>query len=894
MKYLFFILSFITRINAQWLATLTGAGGVDVIRSIVTTESDEFYILGYSHQASITQLTDATGRIITLPFNGGYSSFLAKFAFNGTFLWRAMQDGASYDKPDSNVAVDASGGVYISFASNGINPIVSDARDNVVATFTKQGSINTIVCRYLSNGSLSWATRMGFFGTTTGTNNQVLSLAISQSGNVAVSGSGFAPYNFMHSNGQLAATLDTGFGTNDGFTAVYSPNGTYLWGLSFSSNSSDRVVATTFDSSDNMYVAGSLGGNLTSISTIAGTQLRNFTLRPNAGFVAKFSPTATLLWISLQESFQDCRVLDVTVDSFDNPIVTGTYMGGPMTISNSSGVITHSLRSLAAYNQPALFLISYSSKGNVSFATRVDAGSSISPTSVRTDSNGNIIVVGVAWRADTYIYAPDGNTVAATITGFIANSFSGIIIKYTRTGQLMWYAFITGSIETRIWTMAVLPNDDLLVGGTMNSQEITAYNARQEAISSIPGPNDIPTDGFVFRYTANGSVFDRPSTVTLGGQNTVDLRLPRVDFPATSSASRSTTTSVSGSMNGSNGQISALSDSTGIIAGVAAGGLLILIGIWALLLMRNRRKLTYVNDNAHTPNMVNLTTTAYTQNYQTLLATTHEISIPAFLERKWETDFLAGPSIAKGGGGTLYTCAWATFDLAEASQRQPLAIKVMDMGGIDSMPERKKLAFIQEISLMHKFRDHPLFCRVYAYSLNPAAIVMRLYPLGDMDHFIHGKGAASNMVPYSKFQVTGLFKLLCQAIQFMHEQDIAHCDIKPANVLLETGNMSGGERVLIPILTDFGIAQIVTSKSLGVGAFQVSELVGASVSYAAPDVFRRFRMRTPLNSRTNSSGLSDASSASARLREPTVMKAGDVYALGISLLEMLKRKHAWD
>ena len=82
------------------------------------------------------------------------------------------------------------------------------------------------------------------------------------------------------------------------------------------------------------------------------------------------------------------------------------------------------------------------------------------------------------------------------------------------------------------------------------------------------------------------------------------------------------------------------------------------------------------------------------------------------------------------------------------------------------------------------------------------------------------------------------------------------------------------DKTFVAAIADFGISRVVTQESLAVQAFKVSDLRGASVSYAAPDVFFRFR--------------------SARdERNPNIWKAADVYALSITLLEMLKRKSPW-
>lgn len=80
---------------------------------------------------------------------------------------------------------------------------------------------------------------------------------------------------------------------------------------------------------------------------------------------------------------------------------------------------------------------------------------------------------------------------------------------------------------------------------------------------------------------------------------------------------------------------------------------------------------------------------------------------------------------------------------------------------------------------------------------------------------------------------------------------------------------------LIPVLGDFGVCQIIDPSQLRVKAFRVSGIMGASVSYAAPEIIQLLKSDT-----------------GARM-EGNIMKAGDVFALAVMIQQCLVRRTPW-
>ena len=220
-------------------------------------------------------------------------------------------------------------------------------------------------------------------------------------------------------------------------------------------------------------------------------------------------------------------------------------------------------------------------------------------------------------------------------------------------------------------------------------------------------------------------------------------------------------------------------------AGAAVAFVFTLFGI--LLVYRKRKKESLLTFS---------TMTTMKDAGATTIITANELSIPAFLLKEFEVDFVIHNLLAQGGGGKIYSCHAIDQEIKSRSNNSMLVCKLVSDNAVASMSEKHQRAFFQGLSLMWRFKDHPNFVKVYAFSEKQAAIVLQFYPQGDLEKFIH-----SPLNSYGKCMVVNLFTVICRAVNHMHEAEFAHCDLKPANILLQLSPSN----ILIPVISDFGI-----------------------------------------------------------------------------------------
>jgi eukaryotic-like serine/threonine-protein kinase len=179
--------------------------------------------------------------------------------------------------------------------------------------------------------------------------------------------------------------------------------------------------------------------------------------------------------------------------------------------------------------------------------------------------------------------------------------------------------------------------------------------------------------------------------------------------------------------------------------------------------------------------------------------------------------------LGEGGMAQVYR-AW------DSERTAPLALKLL----------RADLA--QDAIFLRRFRreavvlerlQHPNIVRTYGFEQDDllAFIVM---------DYISGSNLRTEIFrsqgsPLAGERILELLRPTCGALHYAHRNGIAHCDVKPANILIEDGG-----RVL---LSDFGVARTtenataMTAVSLGTPAYMAPEQIRGEDATPATDIY---------------------------------------------------------
>ena len=173
--------------------------------------------------------------------------------------------------------------------------------------------------------------------------------------------------------------------------------------------------------------------------------------------------------------------------------------------------------------------------------------------------------------------------------------------------------------------------------------------------------------------------------------------------------------------------------------------------------------------------------------------------------------------IGSGGMGTVYLGARDDREFA-----QHAAVKVIAAGRLSRSSERR---FREERQILARL-EHPNVARLIDGGVAPDGspyLVMEYVEGTPIDAWARGVDLRERL---------RLFRQVCEAVQFAHQNLVVHCDLKPANILVT--------REGAPKLLDFGIARFLAQE----GEATATLLHPMTPDYASPEQLQGLRPGT--------------------------------------------------
>lgn len=329
--------------------------------------------------------------------------------------------------------------------------------------------------------NLIWAKQQG--GTST---DDIKAIAVDQSGNVFTGGNFASTADFDPSSAVYNLTSS---GSWEGFVSKLDVNGDFQWAIKIGSTLADYVYDIATDNTGNVYVSGGFQGTVDfdpSASVVSLTSVAS-----QDGYIAKYSPTGSLVWVKQIGGTSQIDLFTLTVDAANNVFVAGSFYGQ---VDFDPGVGTYTLDAFGAYHG---FVLKLDSNGDFVWAKQLKGDTEISVLDIELDNDGNVFVVG------EFIDEVDFDPGAANF--FMTSSVVGIrdafILKLDNLGGFVWAKQLGGTDLVSALSISINASNQLFIAGGFKGTIDFDPNAGTNNLTSAG-----MDDAYVAKFDNNGSL----------------------------------------------------------------------------------------------------------------------------------------------------------------------------------------------------------------------------------------------------------------------------------------------------------------------------------------------------------------------------------------------------
>jgi gliding motility-associated-like protein len=384
--------------------------------------------------------------------------------------WSTYHGGSNEDS-FRDMAIDASGNVYVVGSTRSTNAIITPPSSQSMIA----GGSDAFLAKYDTNGNRIWAT---YFGGEADDFGQSIDLDVN--GNIFITGLTFS------SNGIATASTHQSFnsGNGDTFIAKFSNNGAVIWGSYLGGSNFDFANDIEIDVAGNPIIIG-WTSSTTGISTGSAFQ-------PNHGgqddvLFAKFDTNGQLQWATYFGDIGFDTGLQVESDPLGNIVISGWTSS----TTNISSAGAH--QSNFGGNSADGFLAVFNSNGNRLWATYYGGSGDDYSDALYVTSSGDIYLSG-------FTNSPNNISSPSAFQPNISTGYDVFLARFSITGFRFWATYYGGNGDDTAFRLREGNDAGLYMTGHTTSTNVMATpNAFQ---SNKSGGQDV----FLTRFENDGTV----------------------------------------------------------------------------------------------------------------------------------------------------------------------------------------------------------------------------------------------------------------------------------------------------------------------------------------------------------------------------------------------------
>jgi len=462
-----FILKFNSSGVRLW-ATYYGGSDWDVASSVATDSQGNVYVVGWTSSTNFPLYDPSGGAYFQGSLAVGSDAFILKFNSSGARLWATYYGGSDNDYAIS-VATDPQGNVYVVGYTLSTDFPVYNPGGGACYQGSKAGGYDAFILKFNSSGARLWATYYGGSD-----EDRAHSVATDPQGNVYVVGYTLSTDFPVYNPGGGAYYQGDDSGHSDAFILKFNSSGARLWATYYGGvgyNDNARSVAT--DPQGNVYVVGwTASPDFPVYDPGGGAYYQGSFAGFYDAFILKFNSSGVRLWATYYGGNDWDDAYSVATDPQGNVYVVGETWSTDFPVYDPGSGAYYQGSKAGGYDA---FILKFNSSGVRLWATYYGGSDWDEASSVATDPQGNVYVVGRTGSIDFPLYNPGGG---AYYQGTNAGNSDAFILKFEGTAPIE-------EPRGKDWVRFSLKNGTLilLLGSSADCEAILSiYDASGRAI----------------------------------------------------------------------------------------------------------------------------------------------------------------------------------------------------------------------------------------------------------------------------------------------------------------------------------------------------------------------------------------------------------------------------
>lgn len=374
--------------------------------------------------------------------------YIVKYSPSGQLLWSKHLGSKGVDDC-TGISLDPYDNLYVT--GN-----YSDTFKTENETFPSNGHTDIFIAKYNKDGSLEWIKSQG---------NQFrdysYDIVADNFGNFYLTGTISTDSSHLKLINYVFDNKDTLLTKGGMFYAKYKANGDLIWAKMNGSNnySNSKPSSITLDNNGNFYISGSFADVN---EYFDGIKLQSNSIGYVLGtfFIAKYDSSGKAMWANRaggkNSSSSTGATLNFSItetDSKGNVYVTGDYYNCDMLFDNG-----FTLNNIGDID---VFIVKYSSTGQLQWAKNAGGNSWDNATSIAVDNDDYVYIAGS--------YNWNGNSVIGSDTLKSLGKEDLFVAKYNSDGDGIWGISTGGDLNDKTNDIITVGND-VYLAGAFNSQ----------------------------------------------------------------------------------------------------------------------------------------------------------------------------------------------------------------------------------------------------------------------------------------------------------------------------------------------------------------------------------------------------------------------------------------